>query len=112
MCGLPRWGAQPQPRHSPALLLLVFLLTFPADPAIWLDWQNGSGKPACVSCALVQPRRPYVCTRSERRFTVAEIARLHFGVHEEAHPMPSWPAEHQLLHRDFLSNPAVCWWPV
>ena len=30
--------------HSPMPLLLVFLLKFPADLAIWLDWQNKSGK--------------------------------------------------------------------
>lgn len=37
--------------HSP--MLRVFLPKFPADPAIWLDWQNKSGKTARLELGAV-----------------------------------------------------------
>lgn len=68
--------------HSPTPLLLVFLPKFPADPAIWLDWQNKSGKTTRLG-AVVQLRVTFTCVPNDI-FKVAEIARLYFGIPGEA----------------------------
>lgn len=75
------WGSSARAAGCTAL---VFLPRFPADAAIWLDWQSKSGKTAHFEPgALVQPGIASTCVPSSIS-GVAEIASLHFGVHPVA----------------------------
>lgn len=83
--------------RSPALLLRVFLPKFPADPAIWLDWQNESGKTARLELGPVVQLHVTFTRAPNDIFKVAEIAHLHFGIPGETiaftagrTPAPPW----------------------
>lgn len=62
--GAPGSGGE----HSPVRPPLLFLPKFPADPAIWLDWQNKSGKTTHLRARCCCATAHYICTRSKRTF--------------------------------------------